>query len=363
MPKLGNVFQIAMHSTTNTITLEYIQTTVATKLAGLSRGYYQPFLRGQVHGSDDCTTTNSSLGLSDMQQQQFARQQRNKRQPVMTQSNNHINNADDAATALLSIACVAYAFRRRGTATRRAIERKRVVVCALLALALLLLVRVVSATTTVTSFSALSAANVDGADIDVVTDVTFTSQLTITGTVAITSTTGATVSGGGSTRFFYLNGGTLTLSSLTLDDGAVSTDWTGDYTTCMGGALYIAASSSATLIAVAVTGAVARHGGGVLVFGTLEATGSTFSGNSAVDMMMTMTTTMMTPPRHCVCTDGRWVKSRVSSEPNMALRYSTTHSSPPLGARLRGCCDTRHGGGGARERARRCHTQRRVLAA
>ena len=67
-------------------------------------------------------------------------------------------------------------------------------------LAFVLLCNLTVATTTVTSFTALQSANVDGANIDVTNDVTFTDYITISGTVAMTSTTGATLSGGGSTR-------------------------------------------------------------------------------------------------------------------------------------------------------------------
>ena len=95
-------------------------------------------------------------------------------------------------------------------------------------LALLLLIDLTAATTTVTSFNALQSANVD-ANIGVTNDVAFTTQLTIGGTVAITSTTMATLSGGGSTCFFYVTGGALTLTSLTLRDGyvrmAMPNDW------------------------------------------------------------------------------------------------------------------------------------------
>ena len=104
-------------------------------------------------------------------------------------------------------------------AARCAIGRKRI---ASLALALLTLARAGIATTTVTSFAALSAANVNGAVIDVASDITFTSYLTVTGSVAMTSSVGAVLSGSGSTRLFYVSGGALTLSSLTLRDGYVS---------------------------------------------------------------------------------------------------------------------------------------------
>ena len=96
-------------------------------------------------------------------------------------------------------------------------------------LAFVLLCNRTVATMTVTSFTALQSANVDGATIDVTNDVTFTDWLTISGTVAITSTTGEKLSGGGSTRFFHVNGGALTLTSLTLQDGyvrmAMPSDW------------------------------------------------------------------------------------------------------------------------------------------
>ena len=91
-------------------------------------------------------------------------------------------------------------------------------------LALLLLFKLTAATTTVTNFTALQSANVDGANIDVTDDVTFTTSLTISGTVAITSTKGATLSGGGSQPLFDVDGGgALTLTSLTLRDGYVRT--------------------------------------------------------------------------------------------------------------------------------------------
>ena len=119
-----------------------------------------------------------------------------------------------AATRRAPTAATAWA-----AAARCAIGRKRI---ASLALALLALARAGIATTTVTSFAALSAANADGAVIDVMSDVTFTSTLSVTGSVAMTSSTGAVLSGGGSRRLFNVNGGaTLALSSLTLRDGYV----------------------------------------------------------------------------------------------------------------------------------------------
>ena len=101
-----------------------------------------------------------------------------------------------------------------------------------------------SEATSVSTFDELSAAMMDGASIIVGDDITFTSALTLSSgmTVAITgSSSGSVLSGGGSTRLFYVNGSTLLLSSLTLTGGSASTSGCDNIgiSDCYGGIAYV----------------------------------------------------------------------------------------------------------------------------
>ena len=121
----------------------------------------------------------------------------------------------------------------------------------------MLAARVRMQTQTVTLFSALSDANTDGANIDVVSDISFTSTLTISGAVSMTSTTGATLSGGGAVQLFSIASGSLSLLSLTLRDGFMGGSGTGG-----------AVSGALTATDCSFTGNSAAWGGAIMGGGT-----------------------------------------------------------------------------------------------
>ena len=136
-------------------------------------------------------------------------------------------------------------------------------------------------TTAVTSFTRLQSANSDGAQLDVTSNITFTTEITIVGTVMITSSTGATLSGGGSTRLFYVtSGSTLYLSSLTLDNGAMSTSSCDD-TTCVGGLAYLT-YGRLSMNSIVMSSSTAYRGGAVYAqYSNLTMEDCTFTSNSA----------------------------------------------------------------------------------
>ena len=151
--------------------------------------------------------------------------------------------------------------------------------------------------TTVTTFAELEDAIADGADsIDVTADLSFSGSLEIDASVTITSSTSATLTGTGSDRLFYVNGGYLTLISLTLSGGSVSMNecsCTESYclnTACRGGSVYIERSSSAsnipslTLTSVVIRNSQAYEGGAIFArYGTVAISDSIFSNNKASD--------------------------------------------------------------------------------
>ena len=107
---------------------------------------------------------------------------------------------------------------RRATSTWRPLSLGLLLMCCLLCP----LANDACVSSYVASFSELTGAD-PACQIIVTSDVTFTEELTITVAWSISSSTGKTLSGGGSTRLATIsNGGTLSLSSLTLSGGSVS---------------------------------------------------------------------------------------------------------------------------------------------
>ena len=190
---------------------------------------------------------------------------------------------------------------------------------------------------TVTSFTALSSANIDGADIDVEGDITFTAPLAISGTVSITSSTAATLSGGGSTRLFQVSAGsTLTLSSLTLTNGyaqfnggavdaagiITATDCTWSNNDASRGAAVSASGSISTFASCTFNSNTATAYGGALYAHngcTLTASDCFFSSNSAAASSATNeiynygSTVDCTANAALTCTDGSGTCSALSA--------------------------------------------------
>lgn len=111
--------------------------------------------------------------------------------------------------------------------------------------------------------------------------ITLTSQKTINNNTTIDGGGQITLSGGNSTRLFYLqNGASLTLQNITLQNGSSSSD---------GGAIYVERLSTLTLTNSAINNSTAPNGGAIALNGwgssdpggTLIVTDSSFSGNSS----------------------------------------------------------------------------------
>ncbi|MCB8947680.1 MAG: hypothetical protein H6653_06670 [Ardenticatenaceae bacterium] len=111
--------------------------------------------------------------------------------------------------------------------------------------------------------------------------ITLTSQKTINSNTTINGGGQITLSGGNSTRLFYLqNGANLTLQNITLQNGKGSSD---------GGAIYVERLSTLTLTNSAINSSTAPNGGAVALNGwgsgdaggTLIVTDSSFNGNSS----------------------------------------------------------------------------------
>lgn len=102
-------------------------------------------------------------------------------------------------------------------------------------------------------------------------------DMTITG--ASTATT--IIDGGGADRIFLVNGGTVSISQLTMQNGNA----TGSSSNLDGGALLTFAEATVTLANVVISGNMAVHGGGIATnsSGTLTINDSTITGNKASD--------------------------------------------------------------------------------
>ena len=152
-----------------------------------------------------------------------------------------------------------------------------------------------AAATDVVTFSDLQSAIVDGADINILSDMTFTESITVANTVSISSSSGATLDGNEATRFFIVESyGVLNLVGLTLKrgyDGNCYSD------TCyagqgFGGAVYVN-SGTLTISECTFTGNTAPYGadddnageakGGAIFAsgGQVTATKCTFTANDA----------------------------------------------------------------------------------
>ena len=268
---LGNCFQATLFFSTGVVDLARAIVQTDDGLVGLSTGCF-PFLG----------TMTPAISLAPVQLFMGG-------DTTAESHSNHASTVGTAAALLLAIGVARAIGRPRATTCRARLAKTahtvthHAAVCASLALALVMIVPVVSTITTVTSFAALSAAIVDGADINVAADVTFTSQLTVTGTVAISSSTGATLSGGGSTRLFDVTSGSLSLSLLTLENGAASTSSCDD-TTCKGGVAYLT-HGRLSLNSIVMSSSTAYQGGAVYAtYSNLTVEYCTYTTNSAVNV-------------------------------------------------------------------------------
>jgi hypothetical protein len=126
-------------------------------------------------------------------------------------------------------------------------------------------------------------------------DVTDSAELTIDGESA-----NITISGGGSVRVFFVDGGDLTLNNLTVADGSSSlgggivnqgtltvtnSTFSGNSADGSGGGIYNASNGTLTVTNSTFSDNSANTGGGIYnnVDGMLTVTNSTFSGNSGVN--------------------------------------------------------------------------------
>jgi hypothetical protein len=147
--------------------------------------------------------------------------------------------------------------------------------------------------TSVTTFTELEAAVGNGeALVDVaVGAMNFSTQIIIASgntvevysAVSMPMSMSTVLNGGSAVRFFYVNGGDLTLRALSLAYGATPTDeCDSPFTSCGGGAIYVSATGSLVLINCIVEDNVAFLGGAILLFsgGSAVVAGSSFVGNS-----------------------------------------------------------------------------------
>ena len=114
-------------------------------------------------------------------------------------------------------------------------------------------------TTVVTSYTDLVAAIANYADLDVQSDILVSSEIWIppAASVTVTSSTGASISGGGASRIFSVEGA-LDLSFLTLTDG--SAPWSA---TATGGAVQLVSSGKLTANECTFSANTAYGGGAI----------------------------------------------------------------------------------------------------